>query len=86
MMMNMSVYATFLIKESLSNQITLGNNGVSVMRNNNAMVVNDRMVIARAQSYGLMLHPTDGIRATINGGQTWYRLSLSGSQLIFTRV
>lgn len=86
MMMNMSVYATFLIKESLSNQITLGNNGVSVMRNNNAMVVNDRMVIARAQSYGLMLHPTDGIRATINGGQTWYKLSLSGSQLIFTRV
>lgn len=84
--MTMTGSAQFLIKEGLSNQITLGNNGVSVMRNNNAFAINDGMVIARSGSYGLQLHPTLGIRATINGGQTWYKLSLSGSQLIFTRV
>ncbi|WP_304961389.1 interleukin-like EMT inducer domain-containing protein [uncultured Duncaniella sp.] len=60
----------FSIKKGLSNQMTIGNNGLSVIRSNNALAINDSGVVMRSGSYGFRL-TSAGVQKTSNGGQSW---------------
>lgn len=73
------------VKLALSNQMTIGRNGLSVIRNNNALAINDSMVMMRSDRFGFALHPTLGPVITLNSGTNWYAAQLSGSQILFNK-
>lgn len=73
------------VKLALSNQMTIGRNGLSVIRNNNALAINDSMVVMRSDRFGFALHPTLGPVITLNSGTNWYAAQLSGSQILFNK-
>lgn len=73
------------VKLALSNQMTIGRNGLSVIRNNNALAINDSMVVMRSGSFGFALHPTHGPAFTLNSGTNWYAAQLSNRQIIFNK-
>lgn len=73
------------VKLALSNQMTIGRNGLSVIRNNNALAINDSTVVMRSDRFGFALHPTLGPVITLNSGTNWYAAQLSGSQILFNK-
>ncbi|WP_289755671.1 interleukin-like EMT inducer domain-containing protein [uncultured Duncaniella sp.] len=73
------------VKLALSNQVTIGRNGLSVIRNNNALAINDSMIVMRSDRFGFALHPTLGPVITLNSGTNWYAAQLSGSQILFNK-
>lgn len=73
------------VKLALSNQMTIGRNGLSVIRNNNALAINDSMIVMRSDRFGFALHPTLGPVITLNSGTNWYAAQLSGSQILFNK-
>ncbi|WP_302574997.1 interleukin-like EMT inducer domain-containing protein [uncultured Duncaniella sp.] len=73
------------VKLALSNQMTIGRNGLSVIRNNNALAINDSMVVMRSDRFGFALHPTLGPVITLNSGTNWYAAQLSGNQILFNK-
>lgn len=73
------------VKLALSNQMTIGRNGLSVIRNNNALAINDSMIVMRSDRFGFALHPTLGPVITLNSGTNWYAAQLSNSQILFNK-
>lgn len=83
--MNFGGNLAFSVKKTISNQMVIGNNGLAVIRDYNAIAINDDMAVMRSGSAGFALHPTHGIAMTLNGGQNWYAAQLSGSQIVFNK-
>ncbi|MBP3304258.1 MAG: carbohydrate binding domain-containing protein [Muribaculaceae bacterium] len=83
--MNFGGSLAFSVKKTISNQMVIGNNGLAVIRDYNAIAINDDMAVMRSGSAGFALHPTRGIAMTLNGGQDWYAAQLSGSQIVFNK-
>lgn len=83
--MNFSGNLAFSVKKTISNQMVIGNNGLAVIRDYNAIAINDDMAVMRSGSAGFALHPTRGIAMTLNGGQDWYAAQLSGGQIVFNK-
>ncbi len=73
------------VKLALGSQTTIGRNGLSVIRNNNALAINDSMIVMRSDRFGFALHPTLGPVITLNSGTNWYAAQLSGSQILFNK-